>query len=242
MGNGNSRSAAGRIFRISRTLTLVGALVVSLAVNATLFVGGVIYDVVDTFVENVTGLQTASALQRQAMSKLQGQNRQLRGQVQTVRTANRQLRGQVQTARSANRQLQREVRTTVEQTRKRLQGSAVRSVATLPGRALPIAGTAVSVAITGLLIKDLCDAMKDLNGIEKAARPPAETESTETEVCSVSVPTKEKVWTDIKTSPKTVWEKSREFAPDLPSWSDLPDLDVIPGLQEKWRSIIRWLE
>ena len=242
MGNGNSRSAAGRIFGISRTLTLVGALVVSLAVNAALFVGGVIYDVVDTFVENVTGLQTASALQRQALSKLQGQNRHLRGQVQTVRTENRQLRGQVQTVRSANRQLQREVRTTVEQTRKRLQGAAVRSVATLPGRALPIAGTAVSVAITGLLIKDLCDAMKDLNGIEKAARPPAETETTETKVCSMSVPTKEKVWTDIKTSPKTVWEKSREFAPDLPSWSDLPDLDVIPGLQEKWRSIIRWLE
>ena len=157
MGNGNSRSAAGRIFRISRTLTLVGTLVISLAVNATLFVGGVIYDVVDTFVESVTGLQTASALQRQALSKLQGQNRQLRAQVQTVRTANRQLRGQVQTVRSANRQLQREVRTTVEQTRKRLQRSAVRSVATLPGRALPIAGTAVSVAITGLLIKDLPD-------------------------------------------------------------------------------------
>ena len=199
MGNGNSRSAAGRIFRISRTLTLVGALIVSLAVNVTLFVGGVIYDVVDTFVESVTGLQTASALQRQALSKLQGQNhqlrgqvqtvrtanrqlqgqvqtvrtanrqlqgqvqtvrtanRQLQGQVQTVRTANRQLRGQVQTVRTANRQLQREVRTTVEQTRKRLQGSAVRSVATLPGRALPIAGTVVSVAITGLLIKDLPD-------------------------------------------------------------------------------------
>lgn len=298
MGNGNSRSAAGRIFRISRTLTLVGALIISLSVNATLFLGGVIYDVVDTFVESVTGLQTASALQRQALSKLRGQNRQLRGQIQTVRTANRQLRGQVQTVRSANRQLrgqvqtvgaanrqlrgqvqtvrtanrqlrgrvqtveaanrqlrgqvqtvrsanrqlQREVRTTVEQTRKRLQGSAVRSVATLPGRALPIAGTAVSVAITGLLIKDLCDAMTDLNGIEKAARPPAATESTETEVCSVSVPTKEKVWADIKTSPKTVWEKSREFAPDLPDWSDLPDLDVIPGLQEKWRSIVRWLE
>ena len=90
--------------------------------------------------------------------------------------------------------------------------------------------------------EDLCDAMKDLNGIEKAARPHAETESTETEVCSVSVPTKEKVWADIVTSPKTVWEKSREFAPELPDWSDLPDLDVISGLQEKLRSIIRWLE
>ena len=315
MGNGNSRSAVGRIFRISRTLTLVGALAVSLGLNATLFVGGVIYDVVDTFVESAIGLQTASVLQRQALNKLQRQNRQLRGQVQTVRTANRQLRGQVQTVRSANRQLrgqvqtvgvanrqlrgrvqsvrtanqqlrgqvqtvrstnrqlQREVRTvrsanrhlrgqaqslgaanrqlqgqvgqvrtTVEQTRKRLQGSAVRSVATLPGRALPFAGTAVSVAITGLLIKDLCDAMKDLDGIEKVARPAAETESTETEVCSVRVPSKEKVWADVVASPKTVWEKSQEFAPDLPDWPDLPDLDVIPGLQEKWRSILRWLQ
>ena len=309
MGNGNS-SVVGRIFRVSRTVILAGVLVLSLAVNATLFVGGVIYDVVDTFVENVVGLQTASVLQRQALNKLQRQNRQLRGQVQTVRTANQrlrgqvqtvrsanrqlrgqvqtvgaanrqlrgrvqtvrtanqQLRGQVQTVRSANRQLQREVqtlgtanrqlrgqvgrvRTTVERTRKRLQGSAVRSFATLPGRALPFAGTAVSVAMTGLLIRDLCDAMKDLNGIEKAAWPPTDTEGTGTEVCSVRVPTKEKVWADVVTSPETVWEKSQEFAPDLPDWADLPelpdwadlpDLDVIPGFREKLRSAVRWLE
>ena len=48
MGNGNS-SVAGRNFRVSRTFILAGVLVLSLAVNATLFVGGVIYDVVDTF-------------------------------------------------------------------------------------------------------------------------------------------------------------------------------------------------
>ncbi|MYD22549.1 MAG: hypothetical protein F4X04_09985 [Holophagales bacterium] len=65
------------------------------------------------------------------------------------------------------------------------------------------------------------------------------------------VPTKEKVWAVVVASPETVWEKSQEFAPDLPDWADLPDLpdwadlpdlDVIPSLKEKLRSIVRWLE
>ena len=90
--------------------------------------------------------------------------------------------------------------------------------------------------------------MKDLNGIEKAARPLTDTDGTETEVCSVRVPTKEKVWADVVTSPETVWKKSQEFAPDLPDWTDLPDLpdwadlpdlDVIPGFREKLRSAVR---
>ena len=247
MSSGGFWSTVWRAVRVSRTVAISLALCVSLAANATLFVGGVVYDVVDTFLERVTGLQTASALQRQAVTKLQKQNRQLRGQVQTVRSTNRQLRGQVHTARTANRQLRGQVQnirtmvpSTVKRTRQRLFDSAKRSVTTLPGKALPIAGAGVSVAMTALLVKDLCAALEDLDRIERAAGLSEGTDDTRTQVCSMTVPSEGEVWAKIESSPKKIWEASKRFAPDL---NDLPNArELAREFQEKWRSFLRLLE
>ncbi len=233
MSNDNSRSAAWRIFRISRTFALAAALAVSLTANATLFVGGVIYDVIDTFVEGVSGLQTASALQRRALSKLQGQNRQLRVQAQTVRSENRRLRAKVQNIRTV-------VPSTVKRTRQRLFDSAKRSVTSLPGKALPVAGTGVSVAMTALLIKDLCATLEDLDRMERAAGLSDGTDDTQTQVCSMNVPTEDEVWAVIESSPKKVWEASKRFASDL---NELPNSrELAREFQEQWRSFLRLLE
>ena len=247
MSNDGFWSTLWRIVRVSRAVTIAIVLGVSLAANATLFVGGVVYDVVDTFIERVTGLQTASALHRQAVTNLQKQNRQLRGQVQTLRSTNRQLRGRVQTVQSANRQLRGQAQTvrsavpsTVKQTRARLLDSAKRSVTTLPGKALPIAGAAVSVAMTGLLLKDLCATLEDLDRIERAAGPVEGEDDTRTQVCSMSVPAEEEVWAMIAGSPEKVWEASKGFASDL---NDLPNArELADKLQEEWRSLLRLLE
>ena len=233
MSSGGFWRTLWRAVRISRTVAISIVLCVSLAANATLFVGGVLYDVVDTFLERVTGLQTASAHQRQVVTKLQKQNRQLRGQVQTTRTANRQLRRQVQNIRTV-------LPSTVKRTRQRLFDSAKRSVTTLPGKALPVAGAGVSVAMTALLVKDLCASLEDLDRIERAAGLSDGTDSTRTQVCFMSVPTEQEVWATIESSPEKVWEASKEFASNL---NDLPNSRELAGkFQEEWRSFFRLLE
>ena len=74
------------VFRISRSLVIVIALAGSLAANETLFVGGALYNVVDNFLEDVTGLQTAAVKQRKVIRSLQKENRQLRKQIKKVKS------------------------------------------------------------------------------------------------------------------------------------------------------------
>ena len=128
--------------RLSRNLIVVIALVVSLGANVTLFVGGVVYSVVDEFVDRAFGLTTAAATQRRALAALKKKNVDLQ-------TANRKLRGQLGNVRHV-------VASAAERSRTRLLRSAKRSVATLPGKALPYAGAAVVAAVTAMEIKDLC--------------------------------------------------------------------------------------
>ena len=56
-----------KAIRLSRSLIVVVALVVSLGANVALFVGGVVYSVVDEFVDQAVGLTTAAAAQRRAL-------------------------------------------------------------------------------------------------------------------------------------------------------------------------------
>ena len=58
-------------------MAIVLVLVVSLAANAALFVGGVLYNVIDEALENVTGLATATGKQRKQVNDLKRRNRHL---------------------------------------------------------------------------------------------------------------------------------------------------------------------
>lgn len=68
---------AWRGLRVSRAMAMVLVLVVSLAANAALFVGGVLYNVIDEALENVTGLATATGKQRKQVNDLKRNNRHL---------------------------------------------------------------------------------------------------------------------------------------------------------------------
>jgi hypothetical protein len=188
-----------RVFRISRSLAIVIALAVSLAANATLFVGGVLYDTVGNVLEKATGLQTASAKQRKAIKSLQKENRQLRGQIKRIRGV---------------------ARTAAKRTVARSARSVKRGLATLAGKAFPVAGVAVAVGVTAWEIKDLCDTIRDMNGISREIDPSQPTVGNETTVCSVPVPTTEEILKKVTESPHAVWQASREFVPELPSLSD----------------------
>ena len=199
VGRNGFWSAVFRVFRISRSLAIVIALVVSLAANATLFVGGVLYDTVGNVLEKATGLQTASAKQRKTIKSLQKENRQLRGQIKRIRGVARS---------AAKRTVARSVK------------SVKRGFATLAGKAVPFAGVAVSVGVTAWEIKDLCDTIRDMNGISREIDPSQPTVENETTVCSVPVPTTEEILRKVAESPHAVWQASRGFVPELPSLSD----------------------
>lgn len=205
-GGGFWRTMYG-VFRISRTLAIVIALAVSLAVNATLFVGGVLYNFVDDFLEDATGLQTASAKQRKVVRSLQKENRQL----QKVRTV---------------------ARTAAERTVKRSVKLAKRSVATLAAKALPVAGAAVSAGVTAWEIKDLCETIKDMNSIRREIDLSEATADSESTVCSMRVPTVERILSQIEISPQKAWEESKNFVSDLNFPTSVRDFPA-----ERWKDI-----
>lgn len=209
-GGGFWRTMYG-VFRISRTLAIVIALAVSLAVNATLFVGGVLYNFVDDFLEDATGLQTASAKQRKVVRSLQKENRQLRGQIKKVRTV---------------------ARTAAERTMKRSVKWATQSVATLPGKALPLVGAAVSVGVTTWEIKHLCDTIKDMNSIRREIDPSEATADSKSTVCSMPVPSAKRIPSQIKISPRKAWEESKNFVSDLNFPTSVRDFPA-----ERWKDI-----
>ena len=208
-----------RFFRISRSLAIVIALAVSLAANALLFVGGVLYNVVDDFLESATGLQTASAKQRKRVRSLKKENRQLRGQIKKVRTV---------------------AYTAAERTVNRSVKFARRSVATLAGKAIPVAGAAVSAGVTAWEIKDLCDTIRDMDSIRREIDPPEAAADNGTTVCSMSVPTPQEILAQVVRSPKAAWEKSRKFLPDLSSLKDVRS-SLKDALKGAWKNIISFL-
>lgn len=225
VGRSGFWSAVFRVFRISRSLAIVIALAVSLAANVTLFVGGVLYDTVDNVLEKITGLQTASAKQRKTIKSLQKENRQLRGQIKRIHGVARS---------AAKRTVARSIK------------SVKRGLATLAGKAFPVAGVAVSVGVTAWEIKDLCDTIRDMNGIKREIDLSEPKVDDETTVCSVPIPTTEEVLRKVATSPHAVWQASKKFVPELPSLSDTEAItaDIWSGTQEfldsQWDKLDFW--
>ena len=212
-------NAVYRVFHLSRTMAVVIALAMSLAANVTLVVGSVLSSVVNDFLADVTGLQTASAKQRKALRSLQQENRQLRGKMEKMG----------------------------KRVRRRVVRSAVRTVGTLSGRAFPGVGIAVTVGVTLLDIKDFCDTIRDMNSVIGEIDPSGAAEDSETTVCSMPVPTVEDIRTQLSTiSPQEVWEKSKNFVPDLNLPTDttvsFPELwqDTKSFLGSHWNELSSW--
>ena len=120
-------------------------LVASVTANATFFVSGVLYNVIDEALESVTGLQTATGKQRKAADALMGKNRQLvhRNRVLQDRMINLQRENGRLMGRMAG--ARRTTNAAVRRTVARSAHAAARAVATAPAKALPYVGTAVVV-------------------------------------------------------------------------------------------------
>lgn len=201
-----------RAFRIH---IMVIALTVSLVTNATIFVGGVLYRSFDAFLESATGIKTSSINQRREIQRLNKENRRLQKRLDVVRT---------KALPAAKRTMTRRVK------------SMTKSVATLPGKALPVLGVTISAAFTVWEIKNLCETISDMNSIRRAIDPSDVADDEEsTTLCSIEVPATEEIWEEVVTSPREVWEGSKNHIPGL-SFS-------MSGLDISWKDVLSlWKE
>ena len=261
--NGDRRTKSGGIWRlawrgvrISRTMAMVLVLVASLAANAALFVGGVLYNVIDDAIESATGLATATGKQRKAADDLKRKNRQLvarNRKLQNGITAVRQKNGRL---KSRITRLRKVSNNAVQRTVNRSAKAAVRAVATAPGKALPYVGTAVVMGATALEIKDLCATIRDMQEIQREIdmqeiQPeidPSESHSEEEKkVCGMEIPTQEEILNRIEMSSLSVWQSSQKFVTDLnpipPEFETRINLwlkDQKNFIRDSWDGLSRW--
>ena len=219
---------AWRSLRVSRAMAVVLLLAASLAANAALFVGGVLYNVIDEALTRVAGLDTATSRQRRASDDLKRKNRQLvernrnlHGHLTRVRQENGRLK-------SRTNRLRRETSAAVKKTVARSAAAAGRAMATAPAKALPYVGTAVVAGALAWEIGDHCETIRDMKKIQQAiASSESRSEASEDEprVCGMDIPGRDEVWNQARAAPLAAWQRSREF---------LADLDPVPPEVETW--------
>ena len=223
-----------KAFRLTRNLVVVIALVVSLGANVTLFVGGVVYSVVDQLVEQAFDLDTPWGKQRRAVADLKKEN-------EGLRTQNRKLQGQLKKVRKV-------AGSTADRSRTRLLRSASRSVATAPAKALPYAGALVVAGLTAMEIDDLCETMRDMDRIKRVVDDPEAEAESRPAACPVPVPSRAQLLERIEGSAQQAWDESTKYVPELPGWVDIPDSwrdalqNTVPGiLRDTWERLKRLL-
>jgi hypothetical protein len=122
--------------------------------------------------------------------------------------------------------LKRAVSQTALQIGRRSSRSAARSVASMPGEAIPWIGTAVIVGVTSLEIRDLCLTMRDMTELQRSFDPNFKTNEGNLEVCAVEVPPKEEIIAAVKASPGQAWEAAKKATPNLEDIRDMKMPDV----------------
>ena len=143
-----------------------------------------------------------------------------------LRTARSKLQERIATVSAA-------VTSTAKRSRDRRVYSVGRSVVTAPGKALPYAGAFVVAGLTVWEIKDLCATVRDMDEIQRAAGVPEAEAKSEPAVCSVRVPSRDKLLAQIEGSAKKAWEGRKKYVPDLPDWEDIRD-----SWRDAWRSTV----
>ena len=171
--------------------------------------------------------------ERQAKKALQSKLASQAGELAAEKTSNRILKSRYDeildglvTFKGKAVPVTKAVSQTVMQIGRRSSRSAARSVASMPGEAIPWIGTAVIVGVTSLEIRDLCLTMKDMTELQRAFDPSFKTNEDDLEVCAIKVPPKEEIIAAVKASPGKAWEAAKEATPSLEDIKDMKMPDV----------------
>ncbi len=111
---------------------------------------------------------------------------------------------------------------------------ASRNVVSTFAESIPLWGVTVVVGVTALELKEACDTAKDMQELNLAFNPELTSEETAQEVCGMSVPSMDEIWTKIKDSPDDI-KSSLDNMPDLtlPSYDD-----VLLSTANAWQSTL----
>jgi hypothetical protein len=131
------------------------------------------------------------------------------------------------TYRGQKRLLAEAVEDTAARVSRRTAAGAARNAGSVVAEAIPVAGVAVVLGVTAWDLKDACDTMTDLHELELAFNPSVSPDPEASEVCGLTVPTKDEVWTTVKASPGVAWEVAASYLPDLPEFT-VPKIDWSP--------------
>ena len=112
---------------------------------------------------------------------------------------------------------------------------ATRNIASLPGEAIPLLGTALIIGVTTWDMYDFCENLKDLNKLNGVFEHQLEDQD---KVCGMKVPTKEQVMDEAKRN----WQKAYKTAADhinQSGWT-VPEIPPIMTWDEIIESVRRF--
>lgn len=125
--------------------------------------------------------------------------------------------GQSVMFRGKSRPLREVVEETTQSVARRTTKVAAANFGSMAGEGIPFWGIAVIVASTAYEINGACETMKDMRDLRTALSFGSATDAEVSQVCGMSIPTKEELWQAIKASPGAAWSAAKENFPDLPA-------------------------
>jgi len=240
-------------YRFLRALVLPTLLALSIIINLALLFSTSVYGAAQSVVDAMTRGRSVATQQADEIVRLSSDldaekavNRQVRselaeaqGELARERAAKRRVRTELAAASAelaAAKALQRQARNKVVSTASRVTNraakTAAREVASMPGEALPVLGTAVIIGATALELADLCQTIQDMTALQQALDPEITAPDEQLTVCAIEVPSRKKLTAMAYNAPEKAWTEAKEFVPELMN-ADIPDVD--------WKSSKEWI-
>ena len=224
-----------RIIWNIKSILITSIILVSLALNMVLLVGGPLFSIINSGFEALTGIPTIAFQNKAEIATL---SRDLSSE----RKANQTVRKQLSELEIQNTKLKKQqlinfkgkkvtaadaVKSTADRISVRSTKTAAREIIAMPGKAIPFYGVAMIVGATTLELNDLCETVKDMAELKAAIDPKFVPRGEELSVCSMPVPPKEEVVAMIKNSPQKAWVSAKDAVPTLDELRgmEVPDIE-----------------
>ncbi|MCA0943390.1 hypothetical protein LCM08_00535 [Salipiger pacificus] len=210
--------------RVTRALIFPALLALSIFFNLALLFSTSLYGLASSGIEALTGRRSPVVQQADDLARATAD-------LDAERTAKRELRSELAetsaelaATKAVHRQVRGKVADTAAGVTQRAAKTAAREVASMPGEALPLVGTAVIIGATALELADLCATIKDMTALQHALDPEYSAPEEQLTVCALEVPSRKALWQMATEAPGKAWAAAAERVPDIAS-AELPDFD-----------------
>ncbi|SMO76682.1 hypothetical protein [Paracoccus laeviglucosivorans] len=216
------------LWSLLMVLLMVASVALSIAMTLLPQVLGAVASVVESVTGRKTAVTEARSQQARMTERLAKADADLAAERTARRTETRALRQQIArmsdearlapvTYRGQRVAIREAVHDTSERVSRRAAVAATRNVGSTVGEALPVIGVGVIVAATAWELSDSCQMMQEMRELDAAFNP--ENPISEDEVCGIKPPTRDEIWTAVKSSPGTAWNGAKSLYADLPEVS-----------------------